>query len=125
MQALTFDQLPTAVADLCRKVDYLTSLLTTSHNSAPVAIAEEPDLVTIKKAAELVDLAVPTIYAMVGRNEIPFMKRSKKLYFSRQELESWIREGRQKTSEECAKEVRQDLDRLGSHQLAKKGGRVS
>lgn len=70
-----------------------------------------PDLLSVKEAAKLVNLAVPTIYGLVGRNEIPFHKRnhSKKLYFSRHELEDWIRQGRRKTVAECTAEVRSDL----------------
>ncbi|MVM31174.1 helix-turn-helix domain-containing protein [Spirosoma sp. HMF4905] len=82
---------------------------TSIFNTTPVVSISEPDLLTIKKASEFVNLAVPTIYSMVGRNEIPFMKRAKKLYFSRQELESWIRAGRKKTTAECVDEVRADL----------------
>lgn len=111
MQAITFEQLPSAVADLSRKVDFLTALLTSSQKNAVSVSTEEADIVNIRKAAEIVDLAIPTIYGMVGRNEIPFMKRAKKLYFSRRELEGWIREGRKKTTAECAKEVRNDLKR--------------
>lgn len=106
---LTFDQLPDYVWELGRKVDHLTTLLI-NHSVPPSATpADTPDLLTIKQAAEFINLAVPTIYGMVGRNEIPFMKRAKKLYFSRQELEDWIRQGRKKTTVECADEVRADL----------------
>ncbi|GAB4000016.1 helix-turn-helix domain-containing protein [Spirosoma daeguense] len=110
MQTITFEQLPSAVFELSRKVDYLTALLTDLPlHALSTGQTEAPDLLVIKQASEVVNLAVPTIYGMVSRNEIPFMKRGKKLYFSRKELEDWIREGRQKTVDECAKEVRNDL----------------
>lgn len=107
--ALTFDQLPEYVWELGRKVDHLTTLLNSRPADAPAPAADAPDLLTIKQAAELINLAVPTIYGLVGRSEIPVMKRAKKLYFSRRELESWVREGRRKTVAECAEEVRDDL----------------
>lgn len=113
MQTLTFDQLPAAVVELTRKVDHLTTLLSNRPADTPATPADAPDLLTIKQAAELINLAVPTIYGMVGRNEIPVMKRAKKLYFSRRELEAWVREGRKKTVTECAEEVRADLKQRG------------
>lgn len=110
---ITFDQLPDLVWELGRKVDYLTTLLNNRSANAPATIQSPPDLITIKQAAEVINLAVPTIYGMVGRNEIPVMKRAKKLYFSRSELEAWVREGRKKTVAECADEVHGDLKNRG------------
>ena len=104
----SIDQTLTMLWDLDRKVDRLTALLAASIPKSTTTI-ELPDLLTIKQASEFVNLAVPTIYTLVGRNEIPFMKPGRKLYFSRKELESWIREGRKKTTEECADEAREDL----------------
>ena len=108
---LSFDQLPAAVADLSRKVDYLTDLLTSQATKPLVNESNEPDLITIEPASKLVKLAKPTIYGLVSRDQIPFMKRkgSKRLYFSRKELEAWIREGRNKTVAECTEEVYADL----------------
>ena len=108
---LTFDQLPEYVRELGRKVDELATLLTGHPANAPAPTADAPDLLTIKQASDLINLAVPTIYGLVGRREIPFIKRehSKKLVFSRRELEAWVREGRKKTVAECADEVRADL----------------
>lgn len=106
---LTFDQLPEYVWELGRKVDHLTTLLNSRTADVQATPADAPDLLTIKQAADLINLAVPTIYGLVGRNEIPVMKRAKKLYFSRRELEAWVREGRKKTVAECAEEVHNDL----------------
>jgi excisionase family DNA binding protein len=39
-------------------------------------------LLTVQEAAEFLNLSVPTIYLKVSKGEIPFMKRSKRLYFS-------------------------------------------
>ena len=58
------------------------------------------DLKTVEQAAEFLNLAVPTIYSMVSRGEIPYMKRSKRLYFSRNELVEYIKAGRRKTKTE-------------------------
>ena len=57
-------------------------------------------LLTIKQAAILLNLAVPTIYGLVHRSKIPYMKRNKRLYFSEKELREWIKAGRRQTIQE-------------------------
>lgn len=63
------------------------------------------NLLTVPEAAELLSLSVPTIYSKVSKGEIPFMKRSKRLYFSKQELISYIKQGRKKTNAEVLAEA--------------------
>jgi len=49
--------------------------------------AETPEqLLTVQQAAKFLSLTVPTVYSKVSKNELPVMKRSKRLYFSRTEL---------------------------------------
>lgn len=43
---------------------------------------------------------MPTIYSKVSRGELPVMKRSKRLYFSRKELVDYLKEGRRKSNAE-------------------------
>jgi excisionase family DNA binding protein len=59
-------------------------------------------LMTIEDAAKFLSLTKPTIYAYVSRGEIPSMKRSKRLYFSREDLMNYVRQGRRKTNSEIA-----------------------
>ena len=40
-----------------------------------------------------------------SKNEIPFIKRGKKLYFRRSDLESWLLEGKRKSNSEILKEL--------------------
>ena len=70
-----------------------------------VAISKETqnsseELLTIKQASEFLNLTVQTLYSYVHRAEIPVCKRQKKLYFSKQDLLSWVKDGRKKTSVE-------------------------
>lgn len=50
------------------------------------------ELLTVKQVANLLSLSVPTIYGYVSRHEIPFSKRGKRLYFSKQDLMNWIKQ---------------------------------
>ncbi|MDP1621681.1 MAG: helix-turn-helix domain-containing protein [Bacteroidales bacterium] len=98
----TFDKLPQAVNQIYDKLENIERLLLSiSNDSQP-----EPDsLLTIKQAAEILHLSVPTIYGLVQRSEVPVCKRGKRLYFSKQELTTWIMAGRKKTAAEINEEA--------------------
>lgn len=92
----TFEELPQAISALHDKVDNIKDLLLESQKVPP----PYADLLTIKQAAEFLSLSVPTLYTKVSRKEIPVNKRGKRLYFSTDELSTWIKSGRRKTQEE-------------------------
>ena len=62
-------------------------------------------LLTIQEAAELLNLKVPTMYSKVSRGELPVMKRSKRLYFSQNELLEYLKAGRKKSKTEIDQET--------------------
>ena len=101
---ITFEKLPQAVTQLFDKLENLERLIL-SQNNAPQP--EEDKLLTIREAAEILHLSVPTVYGLVQRSEVPVCKRGKRLYFSKQELVSWIMSGRKKTVAEIDEETDQ------------------
>lgn len=103
---ITFENLPKAVSLLTNEVSEIKRLLL----ARCIEPSEPPDqLYTISQAAEFLSLAVPTIYSMVSRGELPVMKRSKRLYFSRLELINYLKQGRKKTITEVVSEANQYL----------------
>ena len=102
-QVLTFDQLPTAVKMLTKEVSELKRLLIEKQEQPTT---EQPEqLLTVQEAAQFLNLRVPTIYSKVCKNELPFMKRGKRLYFSNIELMEHLKEGRKKSNEEIEREA--------------------
>ena len=69
----------------------------------------EREYLNIKEASELIFLAVPTIYGLVSKREIPHFKRGKKLYFSRPDLITWLNQGRRRTINEISIEAENNL----------------
>jgi excisionase family DNA binding protein len=65
----------------------------------------DKDLMTVHQCAEFLTLAVPTIYSMVSRGQLPFMKRSKRIYFSKSEVLDFLKAGRQLTNSELVTEA--------------------
>src|SRR5262245_13808903 len=76
----------------------LLDLKQTSGNQE--RLPETDQLLTIQQAADFLNVSVPTIYGYVQRREIPVCKRSKRLYFSKQEITAWIKAARKKTLDE-------------------------
>ncbi|HTF19408.1 MAG TPA: helix-turn-helix domain-containing protein [Chryseolinea sp.] len=54
----------------------------------------EQELIGIKEASNILNLAIPTIYGLVSRRELISYKRARKLYFKRSELVQWIQSGK-------------------------------
>jgi excisionase family DNA binding protein len=94
-------------ARLARIEKLLLDLKSLAFENSP-----EPETVLlIRQVAELVKLSVPTIYGYVSRNEIPYSKKGKRLYFFKAEIIEWIKEGRRKTNSEIAAEANTYLKR--------------
>jgi excisionase family DNA binding protein len=104
MTTISFNDLPEAVAELTRKVDELYKIIT---NVQPEDTAEQ--FLTVHETAKFLNLSVPTIYSKVARRELPYMKRGKRLYFARKDLETYLQGGRVKTVREIEDEADQYL----------------
>lgn len=82
---------------------------------------EADDLLTVQAAAKFLSLSVPTIYGLIHRGEIPVMKRSKRCYFSKLELISYLKEGRKMTVAENACEISISTDAFLSNLKKRRG----
>ena len=67
---------------------------------------QQEQLLTIQQAAKLLSLSVPTMYSKVSKGELPVLKRSKRLYFYRNELLEYINEGRKQSNTEIEQEAK-------------------
>ena len=68
---------------------------------------EQPEqLLTIDEVATLLHLTKPTVYSKVSKNEMPGVcKQGKRLYFDRQTIIDWIKQGRKKSNAEIEREA--------------------
>jgi excisionase family DNA binding protein len=88
--------------------DVITEQSIVTQNQSSEA---KDEILTIDQAAGFLNLTKPTIYSLVSRNELPVMKRSKRLYFSKQELINYLKQGRNKTNKEIEAEAKHFLNR--------------
>ncbi len=101
-QNLTFDQLPLAVTMLTKEVSELKTLLLDKREQP---INQPEHFLSVQEAAKFLNLAVSTIYSKVSRNELPVMKRGKRLFFSKNSLTEWIKGGLKKSNSELEREA--------------------
>ena len=82
---------------------------------APKEEEKTDQIFLIQEASKFLDLAVPTIYGLTSKNQIPHFKKGKKLYFRESELIAWIESGRVKTRREIEATADQYLQRKNKH----------
>jgi excisionase family DNA binding protein len=105
---LTFEMLPDAFSQMFYKIENIERLL---QQQSTAATTQRDDLFSVEQAAAFLKLSVPTIYGLVSRREVPYMKNRKRLYFSKHELTDWIKTGRTITATEADKEADKYLSR--------------
>ena len=74
----------------------------TSQNKTEVS----DKLLSVKEAAVFVNLAPQTLYGFTSNRTIPFIKKGKKLYFKKSDLELWLIDGRKDSIKEILKKDR-------------------
>lgn len=87
-------------------IDCVNSCLRNNKQESKTPTDQTEQLLTIQEAAEFLSLTVPTMYSKVSKGELPVMKRSKRLYFSRTELLEYLKDGRKKSNAEIEQEAK-------------------
>lgn len=91
--AITFNEIPEAISLLNEKLENIESLIRSSISPKE----SEDKLLTLEEAASMLNLKKSTIYGLVCKREIPCLKPGKKLFFSKQALNTWIMDRHRKT----------------------------
>jgi len=99
MEALKFEDLPQAVQAIDHRLDRIEEML----KNQP---AKESDLMlTVEDVAEYLHLSVPSIHRLVSNRQIPNMRRGKRLFFKKSEVNNWLSQRRRKTVDEMKAEI--------------------
>lgn len=87
-------------------------ILDLKHPSIPLQPKDAPQpFLTVDGVAELLDIAKPTVYTKHSKGELPGgCKRGKRLYFQRDILIDWLKEGSQKSNSEIREEAESYLN---------------
>ena len=92
---------------LSAKIDNIEQLLKEINNRLKTETEEQSTdkLFTAKEVVNYLDISVNTLYGMTMNKKIPYSKVGKKLYFSKIEIDNWIKKFRRKTMEEINEEA--------------------
>jgi excisionase family DNA binding protein len=74
------------------------SLLKSLQRQKQIKQDETDKFLSLDEASEFLQLAKQTLYGFTSQRTIPFIKRGKKLYFKKADLEKWLNEGRKLTA---------------------------
>jgi len=70
-------------------------------NELTIDNLKEGDVIlSVEEVAQLLRVSVPTIYHYTSGRLIPFFKKGKRLYFSKDAIKEWVKKGKVKTMDE-------------------------
>ena len=107
MTSNPFEEINSQLSRLEMQYNRIESLLLDKNgkNQQPLpATSDNP--MTIKQAAEFLQMTVGSLYGKVHKRTVPFSKRGKTLYFSRAELLNWLNDGRHQTIDQIENDAR-------------------
>jgi len=98
---LSFDSLPDAVAELMNKVEILIDLVNKKLVDKK-ADKQEEVWMDLNELCEYLPgkPTKPTVYTWVCNRQIPFYKKTKRLYFLKSEIDSWMIKSGHSTAED-------------------------
>ena len=107
-QTLTLEQMPRMIELISSKLETIEWLI---KQQKPSQQFEETDeILGVEETAEFLGLKKQTIYQKRMSGELPFMKRGKKLYFSKKELTAYLKEGKGMSNREILEEANNFLN---------------
>lgn len=93
-------------------VAFAQSLINQTSMKVAAPTLPVKEILTIEEACAYLNLAKATLYGMTSRNEIPFLKKSRKIYFRQSDLEQYLLDGRRKTKNEIAADADAHMQKL-------------
>jgi len=93
MEPFSFEQLPEVVRQIFEKVEKIEVLILELQPQG----GEQSKMLNVHEAAAFLNMTVAALYTLVSRKDIPVNKPGKRLYFDKDELNAWIRNGKKKT----------------------------
>jgi hypothetical protein len=92
---ISFNDLPEAISEVLKRISRIEEII-----SAPSVQEQGEEILNATQASDLLQIAMPTLYAKVSKREIPHIKKHKRLMFHRAELMEYLDSGRRRTGQE-------------------------
>lgn len=104
---ISFNDLPEAISEVLKRISRIEEII-----SAPSVQEQGEELLNAKQAADLLQIAMPTLYAKVSKRDVPHIKPHKRLIFHRSELMEYLNSGRRKTGQDQASFISDSVDSI-------------
>lgn len=91
------------------RLNKIESLLQDIKNQPAENTSDVDEFLTVKETAKFLRLSTATIYALISKGELPYQKRTKRVYFSKHDLLNYLKVGRRRTNTEIANDAEQYL----------------
>lgn len=110
---IDFNNLPEALFKLFGELEHIKTLILNKSSEEEA----KDKLLNIFETAEFLHVQKNTIYSYVSRGIIPHFKRAGRLYFSKNDLIDWIKEGNKRPFD-----VEEEARKIMDKRAKKKGG---
>ncbi len=87
-------------------------LLEIKNEPAVIDGMEYRKVMSIHEVAKYLDISIGTIYKKTSTRQIPCIRKGKRLYFMKHDIDNWLMEGRQSTQKEIEIEAMNHLNML-------------
>ena len=71
------------------------------------------EFLSMDEAVKFLKIPKASIYQLTSKREIPFVKRSRRIFFKKSDLETWLEGGRKQTREEIEAEALREMSKSG------------
>ena len=95
---LTFNDLPTVVGELCKRIESLETVLKNSLAVQNKVKENHHVPMTVDEVCTYLGISKSSFYYKVKHGGIPVIKQGKHLFVYRDELDKWLETGRKKRS---------------------------
>ena len=97
---MTFNDLPSAMVEIMARLDRIEA-----GQQVTQVTQSQDEFLTVQETAEYMHVSIPTVYAKAEHGEWPHLKRGKRLYFLKEDLIKFLKDGRRKTRYEIQAEA--------------------
>ena len=74
-------------------IEHRLNVIEKGVTNGKALLEEQSVLLSAEQARNYLNVASSTLYGLTSRKEIPFMKKGKRLYFKKEDLQRWVEEG--------------------------------
>ncbi len=93
------------IIERLNNIEQLLHEIKNNQKAEKLLLSDADELMNVKRVAEYLTLSTATIYGLISKMAIPNMKRGKRLYFKKRDIDEWLSKSLRKTKDEIESEA--------------------